>query len=490
MARRLLTPLAVALLAALMPTAASGQARTPAELIALVEGAQPGTDSLSRMTIPELMRAFGVPGVSIAVIHESRIHWAKGYGTADVSTGAPVDTATLFQAASISKPVAAMATVRAAQDGRFGLDDDINTILRSWRLEGGEFTRERPVTPRTLLSHISGLGDAFGYPGYEPGAPLPTTVQLLEGHDRSVTGPIFMERAPWTAMEYSGGGATLMQLALSDARRRPFAEIMQSDVLRPIGMSLSTFEQPLSAARDRNAARGHNAQGAAQGPKWHVYPELAAAGLWTTASDLARFAIEVDRAGRGEPNRVLNRAMAQEMLNPVGVGTYAVGLSVAKIGEGWYFSHGGANWGFRANLIMHKAKGYGLAIMTNSDGGGPVMTEIQRRVRRAYAWDTEQAPVPRGYDPPVTTPPAVVASEVLARYPGAYASPDLTLSVRLENGVLQARGDGGGWAPLVPLSETEFVIGGGTRMRFVQDEAGTVTGLTVRISGRERLLRR
>lgn len=473
-----------------MAASASAQSLTATEAMARIEGAQSASDSLSRMTLPELMRTFGVPGLSVAVIHDARIQWAKGYGVADVSTGAPVDTATLFQAASISKAVAAMATLRAVQEGRFGLDDDINTILRSWRLDGGDFTRVQPVTPRTLLSHTSGLGDAFGYPGYEPGAPLPSTVQLLEGDDRSLTGPIFMERAPWTAMEYSGGGATLMELALTDARQRPFAEVLRRDVLQPIGMSLSTFAQPLPPTRDRNAARGHSQAGSAMGAKWHVYPELAAAGLWTTPSDLARFAIEVARSARGESNRVLNRAMAQEMLTPVGVGTYAVGFSLAKVGEGWYFSHGGANWGFRANLTMHKVKGYGVAIMTNGEGGGPLITEIERRVRRAYGWDTEQAPVRRGYDAPVTTPPASVAAEILARYPGEYAGADLTLRVRLENGALQASGDGGGWAPLVPMSDTEFVVGGTTRIRFVRDAAGASTGLTVRISGRERLLTR
>jgi CubicO group peptidase (beta-lactamase class C family) len=466
------------------------QSRPAAESIALIEGAQPGADSLSRMTLPELLRRFGVPGVSVAVIRDSRIHWAKGYGIADVETGALVDTGTLFQAASISKPVAAMAVLKAVQDGRFGLDDDINTILRSWRLNGGEFTRDRPVTPRTLTSHISGLGDAFGFPGYAPGAPLPTLVQLLEGRDPSITGPLFMERAPWTAFEYSGGGVTLMQLALSDALQRPFADLLRTTVLEPLGMSRSGFDQPLSPTRDRNAARAHDASGKGRGPKWHVYPELAAAGLWTTASDLARFAIEVERTARGESGRVLSRAMATEMLTPVGVGSYAVGFSLAKQGEGWYFSHGGSNWGFQSNLVMHKVKGYGVAIMTNADGGGPLMAELLRRVRRAYAWDSEAAPAPRGYDPPVTTPPATVSVAILARYPGRYRGSAIDATVRLEGGVLELSVDAGAWSPLVPLSETEFLRRGSTRVRFVRDSAGTVTALAVRSAGREVLLRR
>jgi CubicO group peptidase (beta-lactamase class C family) len=488
MATRTSSLLLSAFLAASTP-AAFAQSRPAADYIAIIEAAQPGADSLGRMTIPELMRAFNVPGMSIAVIQDSRIHWAKGYGIADVETGAPVDTATLFQAASISKPFNAMAVLKAVQEGLFGLDDDINTILRSWRLDGGDFTRDRAVTPRTLLSHISGLGDAFGFPGYDPGAALPTMVQLLEGREPANTGPVFMERAPWTAYEYSGGGITLMQVALSDARKAPYAEILRTTVLEPLGLSRSAFEQPLSPARDQNAARAHDRSGKGRGPKWHVYPELAAAGLWTTPSDLARFAIEVERSARGESNRVLSRAMAQEMLTPVGVGSNSVGFGLSKWGEGWYFSHSGGNWGFRSNLVMHKVKGYGFAVMTNADRGGPLMDEVLRRVRRAYAWDSEEAPVPRGYDPPVTAPPVTVPGEVLARYPGRYVGRGDEVTVRVDNGVLQVE-VGGGWVPLVALSETEFLMFGSNRVRFLVDAAGAVTGATVRISGREVLLRR
>ena len=401
-ASRALLPF-IPLLTFALPVAAAAQTPTAAEYIAAIEGAQaePGDNELGALTIAELMERLSVPGVSVAVIHDFRIHWAKGYGTADVETGAPVDTATMFQAASISKPVAAMAVLRAVQDGLFTLDDDINDILESWTLEGGEFTSDRPVTPRMLTSHTSGLGDGFGFPGYDPADTLPTVVQILDGHELSNVGALFMERAPMSLMEYSGGGVTLMQQALSDARGRPFADIMRDDVLRPIGMDNSTFEQPLPADRERNAARAHSREGTSRGAKWHVYPEQAAAGLWTTPSDLARFAIEVQRSAIGESNRVLSRTTVQEMLSPVGVGDYAVGFAITKLGQGWYFAHGGANWGFRATLLAHKAKGYGLAIMTNADQGGIVASEISRRIQMAYEWDSFAEPAPRGYRPAV-----------------------------------------------------------------------------------------
>ncbi len=380
---------------------------TPAEIIRSIEGVQnPNRQGLDPYTLQEVMEKYHVPGVSVAVIRDFGIHWVKGYGIADVKTGASVNADTLFQAASISKPVAAMAVLRAVQDGKFSLDDDINTILTSWQLPESEFTKVRPVTPRTLLSHTSGTGDGFGFPGYHPAAPRPTLVQILNGEKPSNVGPVLLERVPFTAFKYSGGGVTMMQLALMDAVGKPFIEILQEYVLGPIGMTNSGFDQPLNSERDKNAARAHNRQGdfglwafggvaKAMDAKWHVYPELAAAGLWTTPTDLAKFAIEVQKSLRGEASNVLSQTMVKEMVNPVGVGSYGVGFSVSKLGEGWYFGHGGGNMGFRCDLLAHKVKGYGVAIMTNGENGRVVIEELRERVARAYHWDSLDKPIPR-----------------------------------------------------------------------------------------------
>ena len=342
------------------------------------------------------MDELGVPGVSVAVIHDFAIHWARGYGVADVETGKPVDTETLFQAASISKPVAAMAVMRSVQDGLFTLDTDVNEILTSWTLDGAGFTDEQPVTPRSLTSHTSGLGDGFGFPGYEPGEPTPTLVELLDGEEPSNVRALFMERAPYVGEEYSGGGVTLMQLALTDAHGRAFEEILDELVLGPAEMTRSTFVQPLPPSADTNAARGHDGDGASRGPKWHVYPEPAAAGLWTTPHDLARLLIEVQKSALDESNKILSRESVVEMLSPVGVGSFGIGFGISRRGRGWYFGHGGANWGFRATILAHQRKGYGLAIMTNADRGGAVAAELSRRIQRAYGWDSVEEPLPRG----------------------------------------------------------------------------------------------
>jgi CubicO group peptidase (beta-lactamase class C family) len=288
-----------------------------------------------------------------------------------------------------------MAVLKAVEEGKFSLDDDINEVLKSWKLPVDGFTGKGPVTPRALLSHTSGTGDGFGFPGYHPSDPIPTVVQILDGESPSNVGPVRMERPPFTGMKYSGGGTTIMQLALVDAVGKPFPQILAEWVLEPIGMSGSAYEQPLGPERDRKAARAHDGEGKAMDARWHVYPELEAAGLWTSAVDLAKFAIEVQKSLRNESNRVLKRESVREMLEPVGVGEFAVGFEIEKRGEGWYFGHSGGNWGFRCDLRAHKLKGYGVAIMTNAESGGIVIREVSERVAKAYGWDSLDKPIPR-----------------------------------------------------------------------------------------------
>ena len=347
----------------------------------------------------QLLQQFKVPGVSIAIIKDFKITATFVYGVADVETGAPVTAETMFQAASISKPVAAMASLKAVQDGRFKLDQDVNTILKSWKLPMGQFANGQPVTPRMLMSHTSGTGDGFGFPGYSPGTPLPTIPQILDGAKPANLRAVRLERAPLTGFKYSGGAVLIEQLALMDAIGKPFDQIAREWVFNPIGMTNSTFEQPLPPARQKQAARAHNPQGQRAADPWHVYPELAAAGLWTTPTDLARFAIEVQLELAGRSNKVLSQATAREMITPVGVGPYAVGFEIAKRGEGWYFGHGGSNFGFQCDLIAHTVKGYGAVIMTNGAAGGALIQQLRQIIQRQYAWDVLDQPISRQYGP-------------------------------------------------------------------------------------------
>jgi len=396
MQRRLIARLLSAVVVLGLGGAVVGSQDDRAGIIARIEAAQaPAAGELDALTLPELMARFHVPAVSVAVIRDFELHWAKAYGVADVETGQSADNDTMYQAASISKPVAAFGVLRAVARSRLSLDEDVNRYLRSWAVPAREFTPAQPVTLRSLLSHTSGADDGFGFPGYHPSVDRPTVVQVLEGAKPSNTGPVLFARPPYAAFKYSGGGVTIVQLAVTEALDQPFPALMDELVLGPAGMTRSAYEQPLSPGRDRNAARAHDGDGRAMDAKWHVYPELEAAGLWTTPTDLARLAIALQRALAGRDGALLPRELAREMVTPVGVGPYAVGFSIAKNGEGWYFSHGGSNWGFRATLTAHVRKGYGAAVMTNADGGGPLAEALVGRIAAAYGWDSLDKPLQR-----------------------------------------------------------------------------------------------
>lgn len=397
MKRRMIVSISGAVLALLpLQATAANQAPTPEQAVALIESAQrPNRGGFDSATLPQVMAKLRVPGVSVAVVHDFKLVWSKQWGVADVATRVPVTGRTLFQAASMSKPVAAMLSLKAVQLGRFRLDQDINTILKSWKLPDHPYRGGAAVTPRMLMSHSSGMGDGFGFPGYAPGAPLPTMRQMLDGDKPSNVGPVRLTAPAMSVWRYSGGGTQVQQLALTDAMGQPFEQLAVQWLFDPVGMGRSSFAQPLPPALQADAAHAHNWMGTAMDAPWHVYPELAAAGLWTTAEDYARFMMEVQLALAGRSTRVLDQATARNMVTPVGVGSYTVGFEIRQIGQGWYFGHGGSNRGFRSEAIAHVAKGYGVVVMTNGDNGSDLATEIIARVSAAYSWDSLDKPAVR-----------------------------------------------------------------------------------------------
>ncbi|MDE2692471.1 MAG: serine hydrolase [Acidobacteriota bacterium] len=379
----------------------------PADLISRIEAPrEAGASDDAGKSLAELMEAHGIAALSVAVVEDYRLHWARAWGVADEASGTLADTETLFQAASISKPVSAMAVLRAVQDGLFDLDDDINSMLRSWQLrDDAELLAETPVTPRMLLSMTAGT-TVSGFPGYKPDAELPTVPEVLGRKDEETpanTDPVVVGWQPGTRYQYSGGGSTILQLALSDAMAKPFEKLLQEAVLDPLGMNRSCFCQPLPPALHGNAARAGGSatrsdeDGGEPRAPWHVYPELYAAGLWTTPTDLAKFLIEVQLSLEGRSNRILTTGFTRKMVTPGGVGNYALGFTTgadtphrpAPPGEAdRFFGHSGGNWGFRGNFVGSLEGGNGYVILANSSEANPVIfVELPIRIRAAYGWE-------------------------------------------------------------------------------------------------------
>ena len=426
----------------------------------------------SGWTIQERMKYYRIPGVSIAVINDYKVEWARAYGVKDLETNEPVTTETLFQAGSISKPVAAMVALKKVSEGKIALDEDINNKLTSWKLPDNEFTAKKKVTLANLLSHNGGL-TVHGFPGYAVGQKIPTLPEILDGKPPANTPAVRVDFEPGTKFRYSGGGITIAQLAIMDIEKKPYPQIARDVVLGPLGMIHSTYSQPLPDDWRKQAATGYRRDGKEVEGKIHVYPEMAAAGLWTTPTDLCKFAIEVQLSLAGKSNKVLSKEMAAKMVTPfLADAPPGLGFFVEKHGNAVYFGHGGADEGFRAGLLVNRDKGYGVAVMVNSDNG-QIIDEVFRAVAREYQWED--------YLPP---PVAVVtlAADKLADYEGRFQLyPDLALTVSRQNGKLRGQVTNREAFDLLPISDTEFITTADeVRYVFVRDAAGHIEAMKVR----------
>lgn len=408
----------------------------------LVKG-DPGWNILERM------KRYQVPGVSIAVFKDYKIQWAKGYGVKDVETGEPVDASTLFVAGSISKPVAAMGALKLVQEKKLALDTNINTFLTSWKIPDNEFTRTKKVTLRMLLSHSGGT-TVHGFRGYAPGEDVPSLVQILDGVPPANSDPIRVDIQPGFRWRYSGGGTTIVQQAMIDVSGSDFPALMKRLVLDPLGMSSSSYRQTFTPERLALAATGHTrGQALIQGKRF-VYPEMAAAGLWTTPTDLVKFAIDVSLSAQGKSNIVLNTVTARLMVTPqIAVSpdqNMALGLFLDK--DDRYFQHGGADVGFVCGLYASAKGGYGAAVMTNSDRPGALIAEILRSIAKEYGWEdylSEEHEV-------IALDPAEL--EVLQ---GRYRmGPDEVLTLRLVDGRLMGS-ELGATFELLAATEGKFI---------------------------------
>jgi CubicO group peptidase (beta-lactamase class C family) len=415
------------------------------------------------MNILDRMKYYNIPGVSVAVIENREIAWAKGYGVKESGGSDPVTPETLFQAASIGKPVTALGTLRLVEQGILDLDSPVNDKLVSWKVPENEFSVKEKVTLRRLLTHSAGL-TVSGFPGYSTSEPIPTLIQVLDGEKSANTPPVRIDTIPGSQWRYSGGGFVVTQLLVAEVSGRPFQEYIRDTVLAPLGMTLSTFEQPLPREKAEQAALAHLANGEIVKGRWHVYPEQAAAGLWTTPSDLCRFAIELQKSVAGTSNKVISREMAVKMLAP-GIGNWGlgVGLGESTAEEKRSFSHGGGNQGFISIFFGFVNKGQGAVVMTNSNRGGDIAMEILRALSTVYSWGILQ--------PKEVTPVEITPAKFIA-YTGDYRTPDepdMPVVVYMDKDQLRMKSpETGDWA-LSPISETEFVyMDGGVEITFIK----------------------
>jgi len=422
--------------------------------------------------IQSQMQKRGIPGLSLAIIQDGKILKAQSYGFVDKDGKVPVTTNTLFQAGSVSKSVAAMGALYLVEQNKLVLDENVNVKLKGWKVPDNEFTNDKKVTLRGILSHTTGL-TVHGFPGYAVGAKIPSVVQILDGTAPANTPPVRVDFVPGSRWRYSGGGYTVMQQLMVDVTGADFPEFMESHVLSPLGMKNSTYQQPLPPELAKLTATGHyNNRSLVEG-RWHIYPEMAAAGLWTTPSDLARFAMSIQNACAGKSGNVLSQSMTRQMLtdqkNRDGLGVFLQGDSTTL-----RFGHNGRDEGFDALLTASVAKGQGVVIMINANDNSHMMGRIVDFIADYYHWE--------GF--PVKTKPAAVAvdSKNLKAFEGRYELfNNRIVTFEADNQRLFTLEDGFVDEEFVPVANNTFTsTDRNVSVIFTSDDHGNVTGFTLK----------
>jgi CubicO group peptidase (beta-lactamase class C family) len=351
--------------------------------------------------VASLMKAKGIPGMSVAVIHDYKIAWAKGYGVTEKGGSTAVTPQTLFLAGSISKPVAALAALALVDAGKLSLDSDVNGTLNGWKILPNTFIKDEKVTLARILDHTSGITGGDFFPGYAIGSPVPTLLQVLKGEAPATNEPVAVTRVPGTEWSYSGNGYLVLQQLLMDSTGDTFPNLVRRLVFLPLDMTQSTFEQPLPK---QLAAHGTLISGKPVAGGWHVQPEMAAGGLWTTPTDLAKLAIEVALESQGKSHRVLSRGTAQAMIEPHWakgvINTLGATDDPDQMGFGFFvgghhrFGHIGGNVGYQATMVMFADNGNGAVIMTNSDIGLSAGNALLNAIAKVYGWNYVAPPPP------------------------------------------------------------------------------------------------
>lgn len=432
-----------------------------------------GKSDSSFYSIRQRMDFYKVPGLSIAIINNKSIEWSRGYGVLNSENKNPVDDNTLFQAASISKSVAALGALYLVNCGKIDLDKNINNYLRSWKLPENEFTKDAVVTLRYLLCHGAGInGHMLG--AYSQNEDIPTIHQLLEGIPPATGEPIRVVQKPQAEFMYSGGGYLVALLAMQDVSNKIFFDIMKDNILKPIGMKLSGFFQPLQYGSIENVATGHDEEGNPYVDCWLTFPNLAEGGLWTTPKELCLFAIEIQNAIEGKSS-ILSRDLAKEMLS-VQIGSYGLGVLINGDETNLSFAHGGDSRGYHNYMYYSVSKGKGAVIMTNGQNGAYLYQEILRSIASVYDWSDFK---------PRLINPIDIELDILKKLCGRYVFNNMIYAnISISGNHLKMKGDDGRTFDLYPIAENQFVDAiSGWEVHFGLDENKDVVSVSINIGG-------
>ena len=426
----------------------------------LIKDIQIKGNSIQKFNILKRMDFYKVPGVSIAVVENGKIKWAKGYGYANTETGTKVDLNTLFQAGSISKPLAALSVLKLFENDSLELNKDANYYLKNWQIPENKFTKTKKVTLERLLTHTAGM-TVHGFPGYQQTDTFPKIIDVLNGNGN--TAKIMVDTIPGSIWRYSGGGYTVMEKVVEDVSGLSLDDYMSKNILLPIGMKNSTYQQPISKEYQNNISAAYDGNGKLIKGLWNNYPEQAAAGLWTTPSDLAIYCIEIQNILKGKKDGVLTKETVERMLTKH-KNDWGLGPSLEGEKDSLIFGHGGKNAGFTNDMKAYAYQGNAVIVMTNADNGGMLISEIKNAVSKYYNWGISQ---------PKTIEVVELSDADLKQYMGKYELKEynLIVEVQFKKNQLFLTNTPIGDFNLLPMTNFKFIdLKSGTVIEFLVDE--------------------
>ena len=402
-------------------------------------------DSIKSFNLEKRMEHYKVPGVSIAIVENGKIKWAKGYGYANTETGTKVNASTLFQAGSISKPLAALSALKLFENDSLELNKDVNYYLKNWQIPENKFTETEKVTLEKLLTHTAGI-TVHGFPGYQQTDEFPEIIDVLNGNGN--TGKIVVDTIPGSIWRYSGGGYTVMEKVVEDVSGLSLDDYMSKNILNPIGMKNSTYQQPIAKEFQNNISAAYDRNGNLIKGLWNNYPEQAAAGLWTTPSDLAMYCIEIQDIAQGKKEGILTKETVQKMLSKH-KNDWGLGPSLQNENDSLIFGHGGKNAGFTNDMKAYAYQGNAVIVMTNADNGGDLIGEILRAVSNYYNWGISNQKVIEATN---------ISSDVLIKYVGKFQleNRNIIIDFQIIENQLYAKGPNKSFQ-FVAISNSKFI---------------------------------
>lgn len=423
-------------------------------------------------TLSERMAHYNVKGLSVAVIHNYQMEWAKAYGWADEGLRIPATSQTLFQAASISKSVNALGVLKLVQDKKLDLYTDINNYLTTWKFPYNSLSKGKKISVANLLSHTGGL-TVHGFGGYQRAKDtVPTILQILNGKSPANSAAVRSMYEPGLRSEYSGGGITISQLIVMDITRQPYDKYMYDNVLKPLGMTSSTYTQPPNNVKAELLATGYDSGGNEIPGKYHIYPEQAAAGLWTNPTDLAKYMIETQLSYQGKSQKILIQQSTKLRLTPYLDKSAALGVFIDELDGAKYFQHGGANEGFRCHYYGSLEGGNGVVVMVNSDDDR-IIDEIINSVAKVYGF--------KGLNRSKLHHIVAVSDALLDSYTGEYkVEQGFNLFVTRDGHQLYGQASGQPRFELFAETPSKFFLTAeAAEIEFVKDSAGKVVNCII-----------